>query len=239
MDNEVAASMKGNAYYASTVAVTKNSLCATKCTCKAGSHGLQRGVCVHNLPLIFRLILLLVDGLSNHILVELCQRWNSHLESKIDGLGKLEMVKRAVLLLMKSNGSENTSSLFHLSVNEILKNRFNVGTEKAKIFTQQEPKDEELIPLRLMDIASDNNKAKKKLKRLQFEGSDSMSEDVEDCVITSSRSDKVEVVARDSDDNASSGADSDVRLAERDDGIDFEVGAEDGVMKDDGDRDRD
>ena len=51
LQNEVAASMKGDAFYATTVAVTQDSLAATSCTCKAGSHGLERGVCVHNLPL--------------------------------------------------------------------------------------------------------------------------------------------------------------------------------------------
>ena len=113
--------MKGGSFYSSSVAVTRNSLVATSCTCKAGSHGLERGVCVHNLPLILQLVLLLVDGLANHILVELCQRWTSHLESKLDGLGKLEVTKKAILTLMKANGSEHTSSLFHLSINDILK----------------------------------------------------------------------------------------------------------------------
>ena len=90
----MAASMKGETFYASTVAVTRQSLAATSCTCKAGSHGLQRSVCVHNLPLILQLVLLLVDGLANHILVELCHRWSEHLESKINELGQLEMTKK-------------------------------------------------------------------------------------------------------------------------------------------------
>ena len=161
--------MKGGAFYASSVAVTRNSLVATSCTCKAGSHGLERGVCVHNLPLILQLVLLLVDGLANHMLVELCQRWTSHLESKLDGLGKSEMTKKAILTLMKANGSEHTSSLFHLSINEILKNRFDVGTEKPKTFNDPgEAREEDLVPLRLYDISSDTKKAKEKLKSLQI-----------------------------------------------------------------------
>ena len=78
------------------------------------------------------------------------------------------MLKSAILTLMKSNGSENTSSLLHLSVNDILKN-FDVGTEKPKGFSYPEPKDEELIPFRLMDITSDNKKVKEKLQSLQVE----------------------------------------------------------------------
>ena len=139
----MAASMKGDAFYASTAAVCRDSLVVTGCTCKAGSHGLERGVCVHNIPLILQLVLLLVDGLANHILVELCHRWSSHLESKIEELGQLEMAKRAILMLMKANGSENTSSLCHLSVNEILSKMYDVGTEKPKSFGFPEPKDEE------------------------------------------------------------------------------------------------
>ena len=80
--------MKGDTFYASNVAVTDNDLCATSCTCKAGSQGLQKGFCVLILPLIFQLVVLLIDGLGNHILVELCQHWNSHLEAKINELEK-------------------------------------------------------------------------------------------------------------------------------------------------------
>ena len=93
LKNEVAASMKGDTFYDSNVAVTNDSLCAASCTCKAGSHGLNRGVYVHNLPLILQFVLLLIDGLGNHILVELCQRWNTHLESKISNIGKLDLIK--------------------------------------------------------------------------------------------------------------------------------------------------
>ena len=70
---------------------------------------------------------------------------------------------------MKANGCENTLDLLDLSVNEILKKRFNVGTEKPKSFHYSEPKDEELVPLRLMNTVSDNKKAKKKLKSLTVE----------------------------------------------------------------------
>ena len=91
------------------------------------------------------------------------------MELKINELGKIDIVKRAVLLFMKANGSENTSSISHLSVNEILKDKFDVGTEKPKSFGYPDPKDEELMPLRLMDITSDNKKAKEKLKLLQVE----------------------------------------------------------------------
>ena len=158
--------MKGDTFYASSVALTEDSLCATSCTCKAGSQGLQRGVCVHNLPLILQVILLLIDGLANHILVELCHRWNSHLEMKLKSLGKLDLTKNAILILMRANGNENISSFSEFSVNDILKKWFDVGTEKPKSFGLSEPKDEDLIPLRLIDITSDNKKAKDKLQSL-------------------------------------------------------------------------
>ena len=74
---------------------------------------------MHSLPLILQLILLLVDDLANHILVELCQRWSSHLEAKIEKLGKLNERQNAIITLMKANGSENTTSFLHLSINEI------------------------------------------------------------------------------------------------------------------------
>ena len=67
---------------------------------------------------------------------------------------------------MKANGSENTTSFLHLSINEILEKMFNVGTEKPKSFTLNQKMREELVPLILMNTASDNKKAKQKLKSL-------------------------------------------------------------------------
>ena len=72
LTNKIAASMK-DAEYEVRVAFTKNDLLATKCECKAGGDEMQRVVCVHTLPVIYQLTMLLDDGLSEHLLVENCQ----------------------------------------------------------------------------------------------------------------------------------------------------------------------
>lgn len=68
--------------------------------------------------------------------------------------------------MIKANGNENTSTLLHLSVNEIKK--FDVGKEKPKVLGYSEPKDEELIPLRLLGITSDNKKVQEKTKKYKL-----------------------------------------------------------------------
>lgn len=69
LQNKVQASMKSTAYntYA---AFTATELIACKCSCPCGGEGNERIVCVHILPLIFQLSLLLVEGLAENILLE-------------------------------------------------------------------------------------------------------------------------------------------------------------------------
>lgn len=72
LSNSIPASMK-DSYYNSTIAFTATKLLSTKCNCPAGGHNANsRVVCVHNLPLMYQMVLLLDDGLAEHFLVEVC-----------------------------------------------------------------------------------------------------------------------------------------------------------------------
>ena len=71
LTNKVSASMK-DAAYCSTVAFTCDKIQCAKCECQAGASTKERVLCVHNLPLIYQLVMLLDDGLAEHILIELC-----------------------------------------------------------------------------------------------------------------------------------------------------------------------
>ena len=57
---------------------TADNLIAARCGCKAGHcRGQDKHICVHICPLLVILMLLLLDGLVEHLLVELCSRWSS------------------------------------------------------------------------------------------------------------------------------------------------------------------
>ena len=77
-----------DAVYHSTVAFTCDKIQCAKCECQAGARSKERVLCIHNLPLIYQLVMLLDDGLAEHILIELCSRWDSGLEEKISREGK-------------------------------------------------------------------------------------------------------------------------------------------------------
>ena len=66
-----------NQLYDVTVAVTNADIVCTQYSCSAGSTGGERVVCVHILPVFYLLSMLLCDGLAQHILIELCIRWNN------------------------------------------------------------------------------------------------------------------------------------------------------------------
>ena len=76
--SDVPASMKKEVVYKSGIAFTENDVLCCKCTCHCGSQDKERIVCVHNFPLVFLLMLLLMDALAESILMELaaCLRSN-------------------------------------------------------------------------------------------------------------------------------------------------------------------
>ena len=82
LQNKVSASTK-ESEYKSMIAFTSKDILATKCQCHAGGKNEERVVCVHNLPLIYQLVMLLDHGLVEHIMIELCSRWNTDIEQCI------------------------------------------------------------------------------------------------------------------------------------------------------------
>jgi predicted DNA-binding protein YlxM (UPF0122 family) len=70
LEHKVKASMK-TTIYNTKIALTKTTLLACSCTCKAGSSGKEQVVCVHILPVLFQLGQLMWRGMSEHMLVEI------------------------------------------------------------------------------------------------------------------------------------------------------------------------
>jgi hypothetical protein len=76
ISHQIKASMK-TAIYNVTVALTCTNLLACTCTCKAGSMNNEKIVCVHILPVIFQIGQLMWRGLSEHMLVEFSNYYQS------------------------------------------------------------------------------------------------------------------------------------------------------------------
>ena len=66
----IPASMKKRVYECGVVTTVKDILCC-QCSCQSGSKGEKKQVCIHILPLLFLLTLLLFEDLAEHILLEL------------------------------------------------------------------------------------------------------------------------------------------------------------------------
>ena len=164
LKSQITASMR-NAKYQPMAAVTCNGhLSAAKCDCKAGSaRPTDRGVCVHILPMLLQLSLLLFDGLAQNLLVELSHRWNENLEEEIENLGEMTSIKDSISILLEADGFHSPGNVRNLDVRTMLK-PYSVGTEKEKI-VHFLPREDELLPLRELQIISTQKMMKVALKR--------------------------------------------------------------------------
>ena len=163
LTNRVAASMKETTYHAK-IAFTSNELVAAQCDCPAGGCGKERVICVHNLPLIYQFVMLLDDGLSEHLLVELCSRWDQDLEDKLSNRGKTNEMKDDIKVLMQCAGEkmEDISSAYaKLTVREMLETQYATGTQRSRQIPTPPPV-KSLRPIRDLDFSSLVCKAKKR-----------------------------------------------------------------------------
>jgi len=111
---------------------SSQGLIACKCNCQCGAAGGEAIVCVHILPLIFQLTLLLVEGLAENILLELCARMNTPetTEAHFQSNDILNM-KKNINTLMTAAGGDSVVDFSDKTVTDILSS-FSVGTEKRK-----------------------------------------------------------------------------------------------------------
>ena len=94
LKSNVTASMRAVTYLPMAAVTSSGDLSAAMCNCKAGScRPTDRGVCIHILPMLLQLSMLLFDGLAQNLLVELSHRWNEDLEKEIEESGKMDMIK--------------------------------------------------------------------------------------------------------------------------------------------------
>ena len=165
LENDVPASMK-DAQYKVKCAFTKDKLLACKCQCHAGGDKNQRVVCVHTLPVIYQLTMLLDDGLAEHLLIELCSRWDTDLEDIVEENDLFSQMRKDIKLLMRHNGDSEAKIKKVMSqptIHDILQAGYATGTECQKKIPRP-PAARKLRPLREKDFQSNVTKAKERRK---------------------------------------------------------------------------
>ena len=153
----VAASMRSCSYDAC-VSFTSSQLLCCKCNCPIGAEGDQRVTCVHNLPIMLKFAMLLMDGLAEHVLLELIAKVTIT-------PGSLELLdKNSVLTLMWASGEMVTDLQTKQNTLELLEN-FSVGTERRKKSVKGIPDPAHIGPIRDMNMKSSNMKVIEKMRQ--------------------------------------------------------------------------
>ena len=153
-----------DAEYASKMAFTLKQIISTQCNCPAGGCNHKRVVCIHNLPILYQMVMLLDDGLAEHFLVELTSRWHPDLDNMIENSGKTQTVRRDISILMQTAGVK-TTALQHandkLTIKAMLDEIYATGTQRSKRIPTP-PSIKELRPISDVDFSSTVSKAKKR-----------------------------------------------------------------------------
>ena len=112
-------------------------------------------VCIHNLPLVFGVSLIFYDGFSQHLLIELVNRWDHDIEKQV-GRDEGNELKKDIKALMRSAGTEENKihELACFPTIDKMLSKFSVGTEKSKMCFMPKPTENEVIPLRCMKFTS-------------------------------------------------------------------------------------
>ena len=116
------------------------------------------------MPVIYLLSMLLCDGLAQHILIELCTRWDNDLERLMKLTGKQYAMKDNISALMSAEGEseDKISSAYHKHTIGDMLEYFCVGTERQKLVAPKRPDPNMLKPIRDLHLRSLSSQAKSK-----------------------------------------------------------------------------
>ena len=138
LQNNISASMRDSMYDVE-VCITHNELLACRCNCKCGCAGDNRVACVYVLPVLYQFTLLQHEGLAQHILIELCERWNTTLEDLIGDKKKSVMMDIETLMRVEGDNNDRIElAIKKETIGEMLET-FAVGTERKKLVISNIP----------------------------------------------------------------------------------------------------
>ena len=163
----IPASMKKQVYECGVVATAQDILCC-QCGCQCGSKGTEKQVCVHILPLLFLLTILLFEDLAEHMLLELAACMSSDIWDKsVWSDDDIEWMKRSIITLAEAAGEPVNTHKQTDAIEDLLE-KFVVGTQRRKTWKQRiktPPKPSELGPIHKMNLQSTAKLASSAVKR--------------------------------------------------------------------------
>jgi len=174
LGTDVPASMRKDIYQTEIVATAMDIL-GCKCSCKCGSQGNERIVCVHTIVVLYLLSVLLIEDLAESMLIALASRINGSIDSsEVEGEDQQWMwnmsnwneaetvsMKQSIITLMEAAG-EYVPDANTKTIPELLQ-AFVVGTESRKKWKEKSkvpPKPSELGPIKDMEFMSTAKRAK-------------------------------------------------------------------------------
>jgi hypothetical protein len=158
LNHIVRSSMKQDEYKVS-VCFSEETIVSCSCDCRVGSIGTGRVLCVHVLPVIYQMTLLLFDGLADNLLITIANNWD-RLAQGVDSTNMKE-IKEHILLLKSAATRQMNPNDDSLDLDVILE-QYLVGTEKRKFGRRRLRKHKkELGPIRRLCFASCNQHAKR------------------------------------------------------------------------------
>jgi hypothetical protein len=162
VNSKVPASMKKDVYDVSVVHTATDLLaCECSCNCKIGSKGDDRVVCVHICPLPYKVTELLLEDLSEHILLELTPCLSSLSDSWSEET--MQSVKKSVITLMEAAGETISGKDKREATLTSLMECFLTGTEKTKSWGRKTGKRlMEPGPMELLNYSSPAYEAKER-----------------------------------------------------------------------------
>jgi hypothetical protein len=173
IEHSVRASMKQEIYDV-VVCFNVNSILACQCSCKCGSQNVEKVMCIHMLPVLYQVSLLVFDGLGEHILIELASYVSSMSSSDMtdDNAARLQNVIKDLILAVKKSLpvlAENQSCWYTIKG---LLSCYNVGTNQMKQ-APKSPNDRSLLkPLRQLDRRSSLQSAKQHILMIHVQNDD-------------------------------------------------------------------
>jgi len=138
INSAVPASMRKKVVYHPGIVFTATEVLCCECNCQCGSKAKEQIVCVHNFPLLFLLLLLLMDALAESMLLEFaaCMRsniWDKTLWSADD----LKSMKQSIGTLAEAAGEDMSGvDLDNITIEEFI-DIFETGTEGRKEWKQR------------------------------------------------------------------------------------------------------
>ena len=132
LGNYIPASMKNQQYETEVAILSGRKLAACSCTCETGSENEGKVACVHVLPILLLFSFLLVEGLAEHILLELAALLSSDQEVLNDVENAGDGLRKKIIILLRAAHEIETSVAYNAKTVKQMLEIFAVGTEPRK-----------------------------------------------------------------------------------------------------------